>query len=60
MTYFQTKDILELSGSVSADLSILSSGHNFSLACLDGKCCVLCYLAGGPHPPFSPILPFYD
>lgn len=32
MTYFQTKDILELCGSASANLSILSSGHNFFLA----------------------------
>lgn len=65
--YFEKHDLFsdkryfrELSGSFSANLSILSSGHNFSLACLDGKCCALCYLAGGPHPPFSPIPPFYD
>lgn len=57
MSYFQTKDILELSGSVSANLSMLSSGHNFSLSCLYVKRCALCYLAGGPHPPF--FLQFY-
>lgn len=31
----QTKETLELNGSVSENLSILSSGHNFALSCLE-------------------------
>lgn len=50
MTFFQTKEALEFNGSVSENLSILSSGHNLAWMCIVAvsvwEIGTLCYIAG--------------